>query len=204
MKLVLPHKRKLTLSSASNHHKERLEFARKFHAAVYKNALEPFVQALGADELEQHFRNPEYSYRPVTSDGGGNMYYVHSATKNMALSVEFTDCSTNSNLSASVSVLNPWTDRKTVVIDASASEDLDPAQFATDRSKLARKVGGTVVSSIKQQIAQDMKSLTAHLQSLDGQRKFYKSVIDCYKKDPNSVKAPDLDSASKAAKKSRS
>lgn len=192
MKVLTNRRTKLNVATASALEKDRLAFVRKFYDAIYNNVLKQYVETLGDENASERFKLPETSYQPTAKSGGGTVYFVHCALRNYNLSVQFMDTQQECILQASLMVSNPYTEKQTVLIDAEAKEAIDATLFAQGgdaRAKFARKVGGSIVRNIRQQITEDMRSLQAHLTNLKLQVKTYTALLNTFKADEKQEKA---------------
>lgn len=201
------HKRKINVATANDQQRDRLAFVRKFYDAVYSQIISDYVQAVGdGDAVIDRFKNPETSYQATPQKGGGAIYWIHAPLRNYKLSVELMDTKDVCQLSVSLSILNPYTDKEVVLIDADAREAVDPQVLAdaVARTKFARRAGGQLVRAIRQQIADDMPALVATLEQLKKQVKTYSALLATFKaQEPEHKVGTDGQAKAKAKEKAK-
>lgn len=177
-------RRKIALAAASSQQKDRLTFVRKFYDAVYTQVISSYIDAVGdGEEITQRFQNPETSYQSTPQKGGGSIYWIHAALRNYSLSVELLDTKNECQLSVTLGIFNPYTDKQVALIDAFAKESVDTGVLDNPdaRTKFARRAGGQLVRTVRQQIADDMPALIATLDQLKSQVKTYSALLATFK-----------------------
>lgn len=170
----------IALAKASPMDKEYFDFARRLHARVFERLIRPVVEVVSPDLVER-FASPEMATRPTTKNGGGKCYVAYSSLRDYELSVELTKTPQIAQVEASVLVRNPFSEKREAVIDTAVREVLDSEQWSSSSKTLAAKVGFGLMRDLKQSVEDSAQLFSSQLAQLEGQSKFYRSLLSAVK-----------------------
>lgn len=169
--------RRVTAAGSDERQNVRLAFVNSTHRLIVRRVLAPFLEAVAPETLKR-FESPELIPRPNLKRGTQE-YCANTSLMDYDLSVTLID-GDPMTLTVSLTIRNPHSEKRTVVLDSSVVEDLDSA-FLTEKAKgAAVKVANKVVREVRAQVQADLPTLKAQLQVADGQVRFLRSLMSAF------------------------